>query len=103
MGYSFQRHSTGQSADHKMWVMYYYGYRYYEPNRGSWPSRDPIEERGGVNLYGFVENDGVGRIDILGYTGEKHLFTNAMIGSLYMEMTNLNISFLEVKNPDFCD
>ena len=31
-----------------------------------WPSRDPIEERGGVNLYGFVGNDGVNRLDMLG-------------------------------------
>lgn len=31
-----------------------------------WPSRDPIEERGGINLYGFVGNDGVNKIDILG-------------------------------------
>jgi hypothetical protein len=46
----------------------YYGYRYYDPITGRWPSRDPIEERGGVNLYGFVKNspanfvDGDGRI-----------------------------------------
>jgi hypothetical protein len=31
-----------------------------------WPSRDPIQERGGVNLYGFVGNNGVGRVDRLG-------------------------------------
>lgn len=31
-----------------------------------WPSRDPIEEEGGVNLYGFVGNDGIGWVDILG-------------------------------------
>ena len=31
-----------------------------------WPSRDPIEESGGVNLYGFVGNDGVNRWDYLG-------------------------------------
>jgi hypothetical protein len=31
-----------------------------------WPSRDPIEEEGGINLYGFVNNDGVGEIDVLG-------------------------------------
>ncbi len=66
MGYSFQRHSTGQSADHKMWVMCCYGFRYYEPVTGRWPSRDPIEERGGVNLYGFVGNGGVGRWHYLG-------------------------------------
>lgn len=32
-----------------------------------WPSRDPIEKKGGINLYGFVGNDGIGRIDYLGF------------------------------------
>ena len=44
----------------------YYGYRYYDPATGRWPSRDPIEEAGRVNMYGFVGNDGVNWIDILG-------------------------------------
>jgi hypothetical protein len=43
-----------------------YLYRYYDPLTGRWPSRDPIEESGGMNLYGFVRNDGVGRIDLYG-------------------------------------
>jgi RHS repeat-associated protein len=43
-----------------------YGYRYYDPLTGRWPSRDPIEEEGGMNLYGFVGNDGVDRTDFLG-------------------------------------
>ncbi|MFI2796194.1 RHS repeat-associated core domain-containing protein, partial [Haloferula sp. A504] len=34
----------------------YYGYRWYDPVTGRWPSRDLIEERGGVNLYVFVGN-----------------------------------------------
>ncbi|MFZ9938074.1 MAG: RHS repeat-associated core domain-containing protein, partial [Luteolibacter sp.] len=34
--------------------LYYYGYRYYDPVTGRWPSRDPIEEEGGLNLYGFL-------------------------------------------------
>jgi RHS repeat-associated protein len=34
----------------------YYGYRYYDPVTGRWPSRDPIGEKGGINLYGFVGN-----------------------------------------------
>jgi RHS repeat-associated protein len=46
--------------------LYYYGNRYYDPETGRWPSRDPIEERGGVNLYGFVGNDGVNEVDLLG-------------------------------------
>jgi len=44
----------------------YYGYRYYDPITGRWPSRDPIEEEGGINLYGFVGNDGVNQWDVLG-------------------------------------
>jgi RHS repeat-associated protein len=46
--------------------LYYYTYRYYDPVTGRWPSRDPIEEEGGINLYGFVGNDGVGYFDPLG-------------------------------------
>ena len=36
-----------------------------------WLSRDPIEERGGLNLYGFVGNDGVNRWDWLGMQGVR--------------------------------
>jgi RHS repeat-associated protein len=43
-----------------------YGYRYYDPLTGRWPSRDPIGERGGVNLYGFCFNDSFGLYDYLG-------------------------------------
>jgi len=46
--------------------LYYYGYRYYDPATGRWPSRDPIEEEGGINLYGFVGNDGIHQWDALG-------------------------------------
>jgi len=45
---------------------YYYGYRYYDPVTGRWPSRDPIEEEGGVNLYGMVGNRTVDRVDYFG-------------------------------------
>jgi RHS repeat-associated protein len=44
----------------------YYGLRYYSPALGRFINRDPIEERGGLNLYGFVGNDGVGNVDYLG-------------------------------------
>jgi RHS repeat-associated protein len=46
--------------------LYYYGYRFYDPNTGRWPSRDPIGEEGGINLYEFVGNDGLNAIDVLG-------------------------------------
>ena len=45
---------------------YYYGFRYYDPVTGRWPSRDPIEEQGGLNLYAMVGNDAVNDYDILG-------------------------------------
>jgi len=43
-----------------------YGYRWYDPLTGRWPSRDPIEEDGGLNVYGFVGNDVFGYVDYLG-------------------------------------
>lgn len=43
-----------------------YGYRYYLPQLGRWPSRDPIVEEGGINLYGVVGNDPVSHIDLYG-------------------------------------
>jgi hypothetical protein len=38
----------------------------YDPTTGRWAGRDPIEERGGWNLYAFVGNDPIIRIDKLG-------------------------------------
>ena len=47
--------------------LYYYGYRYYDPLTGTWPSRDPREEkRGGKNLYSFVNNHPINSYDVLG-------------------------------------
>ena len=46
--------------------LYYYGYRYYDPVTGRWPSRDPIEERGGINLYGMIGNNCIMGWDVLG-------------------------------------
>ncbi len=38
-------------------VLSYYGLRYYNPELGRWVNRDPIRERGGLNVYGF---EGIG-------------------------------------------
>jgi hypothetical protein len=61
-----------------------------------WPSRDPIEEEGGLNLYAFVGNDGVDQLDKLGLSilcddcdgkdkGEK----KAVIGTVYFTSSGL--------------
>ncbi len=44
----------------------YYGFRYYVPETGRWPNRDPIEEQGGLNLYAMAGNNPIGGIDLLG-------------------------------------
>jgi len=42
------------------------GHRFYNPDTGRWLNRDPIWERGGINLYCFVRNEPIGDFDILG-------------------------------------
>jgi uncharacterized protein RhaS with RHS repeats len=39
---------------------------FYNPSAGRWISRDPIEEKGGVNVYGFGKNNAINGIDKLG-------------------------------------
>jgi RHS repeat-associated protein len=51
--------------------LYYYGYRWYAPNLQRWLNRDPIFERGGINLYGFVLNDPISDIDSFGLRQKK--------------------------------
>jgi RHS repeat-associated protein len=55
------RFSSKYEEDETGWS--YYGYRFYDPVGGRWVSRDPIEEEGGVNLYGFVLNNAIGWVD----------------------------------------
>jgi RHS repeat-associated protein len=65
--YDWQTRFHGETRDGET-GFYNYGYRYYDPVTGRWPSRDPIEEDGGLNLYGFVNNDGVNQWDVNGLT-----------------------------------
>jgi hypothetical protein len=39
---------------------------FYDPNPGRWINRDPIQESGGVNLYGYVGNNPIDRRDPFG-------------------------------------
>jgi len=49
-----------------MFVLTLNSFAYYNKEQGRWLSRDPIEEKGGLNLYGMVDNDPVNNVDHLG-------------------------------------
>jgi RHS repeat-associated protein len=44
----------------------YYGHRYYNPSTGRFISRDPIAEKGGINLYILANNNPLIRVDAFG-------------------------------------
>jgi hypothetical protein len=44
-------------------------YSFYNPNQGRWLSRDPIQERGGVNVYACLKNSAISEFDRLGLAG----------------------------------
>ena len=39
---------------------------FYDPTIGAWVNRDPIGEKGGPNVYGYVGNNSISRFDKLG-------------------------------------
>lgn len=63
--------------------LYYYGFRFYDPENGKFINRDPLGESGGTNLYAFVGNDPVNFIDAFGLAktapklGNYHCSTKA--------------------------
>ena len=50
----------------KLTGLNYYNYRLYDPVSGRWINRDPIYERGGLNPYSFIQNNGIIKFDYLG-------------------------------------
>jgi RHS repeat-associated protein len=50
--------------------LYCYLYRFYDPGLQRWLNRDPIAERGGMNLYAFVANRPSNGIDRFGLCWE---------------------------------
>lgn len=52
---------------------------FYNPEIGTWLSRDPIEEEGGANLYAMVGNDPVNKWDMLGLASLTDLLEQRML------------------------
>ena len=61
---SSRQHCRSMSAT----CSHHYCYRTVS-GRSAWPNQDPIQERGGLNLYDYVQNNPVNRIDPLGLEG----------------------------------
>ena len=71
---------TGREWD-KETGLYYYRARYYDPKGGRFISKDPIGFAGGdVNLYRYVQNNSINRIDP---TGEIDPLSGAIIALVF--------------------
>ena len=57
-----------------------YEYRAYSPTLGRWASRDPIAEQGGLNLFGFVDNGPLARVDADGRSWAQFISCVACVG-----------------------
>ncbi len=73
------RYRFSSKEAHQNSGLEYYLYRYYDPNLQRWPNRDPIGEAGGINLYGFVGNNPVSRIDPYGLQYDPNAL-NLLVG-----------------------
>jgi RHS repeat-associated protein len=66
--------SPAIAVDHRYAGMFYLQeaglylthYRVYNPANGKWLNRDPIAERGGINLYGYVASNPIDKVDSKG-------------------------------------
>jgi RHS repeat-associated protein len=82
--------------------MLYYGFRYYNPETGRWLNRDPIGERGGINLYAFCSNDSVNRFDPFGLLDSSEALDHYKGGTgtpLRMDFNDIDTS--KVKPSEF--
>ena len=57
------RHRFSTKYYDKETGLYYYGYRFYSPMLRRWLNRDPIEEKGSVNIYAFCANNPIANYD----------------------------------------
>ena len=86
-----QRFSTKYYDGEYTWdySTYTEGYRFehrpYSPRLGRFISRDPIEERGGLNLYGFCGNDPINKFDYLGL--DVRIENTAAVGGWHQKVT----------------
>lgn len=62
-------------------------FAYYNSEQGRWLNRDPISENGGINLYGFAENDPINSTDMLGLRVDTSTDASACTITLTLNIT----------------
>lgn len=79
----------------------FYGFRYYSPELGRWTARDPIGERGGLNLLAMCSNSSVNNYDVLGQFSDCFMCV-ALIAGLHVELSfAMNAAALCLAAPEF--
>src|SRR5690348_3049816 len=63
---------TGRRIDAETLGLYYYRARMYSPGLGRFMQPDPIGYAGGVNLYAYVRNDPLNRLDPIGLSSGEN-------------------------------
>ena len=62
--------------------LYLCGFRYYDPVNARWLNRDPIGFSGGINLYGYCQQNPIGWVD---WSGEQTRNNRGRASSGYFE------------------
>ena len=81
--YSSKRHEEG---------LVFFGLRFYEPELGRWISPDPEGYQESANLYVYVLNSPLNRLDLFGLHSED-LFNNIQI---HIPVTNIPIPIFKL-------
>jgi RHS repeat-associated protein len=80
----------------------YYIFRYYDADLGRWTSKDPIGEKGGVNLYAMVRNNPVSIWDFLGTTKIEEVlgeFFEPKYAAFWIEVSQPRLWIMLQKDP----
>jgi hypothetical protein len=73
---------------------------FYNPATGRWINRDPIEERGGINLYTFAANSPVNQVDVLGKWNSKVHYEKTAIWSQWIGFVGTFAAIIAQANND---
>ena len=76
----------------------YYNFRHYSPDLGRFLSRDPIEEKGGRNLYAFVKNAITQKYDVLGRSGVSAFLFKIYLSRAILGEPSEPIIFSDINN-----